>query len=166
MEKQEKQYVRSIDFFMGLIFAAMGAYMVIDARKMFEARMLKGIYPSYSNPGVFITFIGGLLLVMGLILAFIGYKGSGNLKRTVTAGLKALVTSVLTWRAVIALALLAVYFLILLGRVEYHISTFAFLVVTMFVFKATKWWKILIIAAISTWAIGYFFGTLAGLPLP
>jgi len=166
LEKQEKQYVRSIDFFMGIIFAAMGSYMIIDARKMFEARMLKGIYPSYSNPGVFITFIGSLLLVMGLILAVIGFKGSGNLKKTVSTGLKALVTSVLTWRAVIALALLAVYFLILLGRVEYHIATFAFLVVTMFVFKATSWWKILIIAAISTWAIGYFFGTLAGLPLP
>jgi len=166
LEKQEKQYVRSIDFFMGIIFAFMGAYMVIDARKMFEARMLKGIYPSYSNPGVFITFIGALLLIMGLTLAVIGYKGSGNLKRTVSVGLKALVTSVLTWRAVIALALLGIYFLILLGRVEYHIATFAYLVVTMFVFKATKWWKILIIAAISTWVIGYFFGTLAGLPLP
>ncbi len=166
MEKQEKQYVRTIDFFMGIIFAVMGAYMVIDARKMFEARMLKGIYPSYSNPGVFITFIGGLLFVMGLVLAVIGFKGAGNLRKSVSEGLKALVGSALTWRAVITLALLAVYFLVLLGRVEYHIATFAFLAATMFIFKATKWWKILIIAGVSTWAIGYFFGTLAGLPLP
>ena len=71
-----------------------------------------------------------------------------------------------TKRSFIMLGFIIAYTFILLGRMPYEVSTFIFLAVFMFYFKASDWKRILIISTLATGIIAYAFGTLAMIPLP
>lgn len=160
-----KEQLRTLDFFMGLGFAGVGIFMIIESIEFFNAPMLQG-YPKYANPGVFTGFVGILLAAMGLSLSAIGFRESGGVIKTARESLAGLVKSPGFYRGLLVIALLGIYYFGLIGHMRYVLATFIFLAVTMITFKATAWWKALIISAVASYLVAFFFGTVAHLPLP
>jgi hypothetical protein len=164
MEESTRR-LRTLDFFMGIGFAAIGLYVAIDGYKIFISPNLATVERP-ANPGVTTMFIGGMLALLGLIIAIIGFIGSKTPLRNAKQAIPETLRKPTFLKGIIAMACIAVYFFILWGRIPYVISTFIFLAGIMFIFKAGAWWKIFIISGITVAIVWYVFGVLAMVPLP
>lgn len=166
-DDKEQRELRSLDFFMGLLFSAVGIYVIFASFGMFRDPLLKGIgVPIASNPGLSSLVIGGFLLILGATLLVIGLLGAGNPFQVGRQALAALFRRHSFWRSWLVLGLLALYFFVLWQNTPFWFSTMAFLCLSMRIFRAGAWWQILLIAGITTALIMYFFGHLALVPLP
>jgi hypothetical protein len=164
MEESTRR-LRTLDFFMGIGFAAIGLYVAIDGYKIFISPNLATVERP-ANPGVTTMFIGGMLALLGLIIAITGFIGSRTPFRNAKQVIPETLRKPTFLKGIIAMACIAVYFFILWGRIPYVISTFIFLAGIMFIFKAGAWWKIFIISGITVAIVWYVFGVLAMVPLP
>ena len=164
MEESTRR-LRTLDFFMGIGFAAIGLYVAIDGYKMFISPDLVAVERP-ANPGVTTMFIGGVLALLGLIIATIGFIGSKTPFRNAKQVIPETLRNPRFLKGIIALACITVYFFVFWGRIPYVISTFVFLTGIMFIFKAGAWWKIFIISVVTVGIIWYVFGVLAMVPLP
>jgi len=164
MEESTRR-LRTLDFFMGIGFAAIGLYVAIDGYKMFISPDLVAVERP-ANPGVTTMFIGGMLALLGLIIAIIGFIGSRTPFLNAKQGILETLQKRTFLKGIIAMACIAVYFFVFWGRIPYVISTFIFLVGIMFIFKAGAWWKIFIISGVTIAIVWYVFGVLAMVPLP
>ncbi|MDP3176400.1 MAG: tripartite tricarboxylate transporter TctB family protein [Spirochaetaceae bacterium] len=157
---------RSLDFFMGLGFAALGAYVAAEGFVALGDPLLATV-PRTTNPGSTTIVIGGLLALLGLAIAGMGLAGTKGRPFAVAARvLPTMTASRAFFKGALVLAYVAVYFFALWRAVPFWLSTGLFLAGTMATFKAGKWWKILLIAAIATALIYYIFAVLAFVPLP
>lgn len=157
---------RSLDFFMGLGFMGIAAFMISEGVGMLNEPSLVETAQWYYNPGLTIVVVGGILGLLGLVVGIVGLAGSKNPFAGAAAGIKATLKSKAFSKGLLVLACIAVYFFVFWGRIPYVISTFVFLAGMMFLFKAGKWWKILIISAVTVGIIWFVFGFLAMIPLP
>ncbi|TRZ47113.1 tripartite tricarboxylate transporter TctB family protein [bacterium] len=157
--------LRTLDFFMGIVFAAIGLYVAIEGYNIFVAPELVTV-ERMTNPGVTTIFIGTLLALLGLVMAIIGFIGSSTPFRNAKQAIPETLRKPTFLKGIIAMACIAVYFFVLWGRIPYVISTFIFLTGMMFIFKAGAWWKIFIISGITVAIVWYVFGELAMVPLP
>jgi Tripartite tricarboxylate transporter TctB family len=164
MEESTKR-LRSLDFFMGTGFALIGLYVMSDGYKTFISPALVTVEKSV-NPGVTSLFIGGSLALLGLILAVIGLRGSGNPFLKAVQVIPETLRKKSFLRGVLAMSCIGVYFFVLWGRMPYVLSTFIFLGGMMFLFKGGAWWKIFLISGVTVAIIWYLFGVLAMIPLP
>jgi len=157
--------LRTLDFFTGTVFAAIGFYVAIEGYNIFVAPELVTV-ERMTNPGVTTIFIGALLALLGLVMAIIGFIGSRTPFRNAKQAIPETLRKPAFLKGIIAMAGIAVYFFVLWGRIPYVISTFIFLAGMMFIFKAGAWWKIFIISGITVAIVWYVFGELAMVPLP
>ena len=157
--------LRTLDFFMGIVFAAIGLYVAIEGYNIFVAPELVTV-ERMTNPGVTTIFIGALFALLGLVMAIIGFIGSRTPFRNAKQAIPETLRKPTFLKGIIAMACIAVYFFVLWGRIPYVISTFLFLTGVMFIFKAGAWWKIFIISGITVAIVWYVFGELAMVPLP
>ncbi|MGQ9779825.1 MAG: tripartite tricarboxylate transporter TctB family protein [Bacillota bacterium] len=164
-ENKELKNLRSLDFFMGLFFTMVGGYMILASLAMFRDPILAGT-PIVSNPGITSLVIGLFLVVLGVTMAVIGLRGSGHPLKVGRQALGELIRRRSFWRAGLVLGLIAFYFFVLWNHSPFWFSTMVFLVLTMRIFGAGAWWKILLIAGVTTALIIYFFGHLAKVLLP
>jgi len=164
MDESTKR-LRSLDFFMGTGFALIGLYVMFDGYKTFFSPALVTVEKSV-NPGVTTLFIGAFLALLGIVLAIIGMRGSGNPFLKAVEVISETLRKKSFARGVLAMACIGVYFFVFWGRLPYVISTFIFLAGMMFLFKGGAWWKIFLISGITVAVIWYFFGVLAMIPLP
>lgn len=157
--------LRSLDFFMGLFFLAIGTFMGIASFSMFKDPMLAGT-AIYSNPGITSLVVGGLLVILGATMGLIGLRGARRPLSVAGQALGGLFRSKSFWSGILVLAIIAFYFFVLWSHTPYWFSTFVFMAILMWRFKAGAWWKnaIIIIATIAL--VLYFFGKLALVPLP
>jgi len=162
---ESKVRLRSLDVFMGLGFSAVGAFVAFDGFIAYYAPQLVTVEKS-ANPGVSTIFIGGLMGLLGLVIAIIGVNGSRHPFRIARQAISETLNSKTFYKGVIALACIAVYFFLFWDRIPYVISTFLFLVGTMTIFKAGAWWKIGLISGSTVAIVWYVFGVLAMIPLP
>ena len=164
MEESTKR-LRSLDFFMGTGFGVIGLYVVVEGYTTLVSPALVTVEKSV-NPGVTTLFIGGFLALLGLVLAVIGLRGSGNPFLKAGQVIPETLRKKSFLRGVLAMACIGVYFFIFWGRIPYVASTFIFLAGMMFLFKGGAWWKIFLISGITVAIIWYLFGVLAMIPLP
>jgi len=164
MDESTKR-LRSLDFFMGTGFALIGFYVMFDGYKAFVSPALVTVEKSV-NPGVTTLFVGGFLALLGLILATIGVRGSGNPFRKAAQVIPETIRKRTFLRGILAMACIGVYFFIFWGRIPYVMATFIFLAGMMLLFKGGAWWKVCLISGITVAIIWYLFGVLAMIPLP
>jgi hypothetical protein len=162
---ESKIRLRTLDVYMGLGFLAVGAFVAYDGIVAFYAPQLATVEKS-ANPGVTTIFIGGLMGLLGLVIAVIGFLGSRHPLRTARQAVSETVRSHAFYKGVIALACIAVYFFVFWDRVPYVVATFLFLAGMMAIFKAGAWWKIALISGATVAIVWYVFGVLAMIPLP
>lgn len=162
---ESKIRLRTLDVYMGLGFLAVGAFVAYDGLVAFYAPQLATVEKS-ANPGVTTIFVGGLMGLLGLVIAVIGLLGSRHPLRIARQAVSETVRSHAFYKGVIALACIAVYFFVFWDRIPYVVATFLFLAGMMAIFKAGAWWKIAVISGVTVAIVWYVFGVLAMIPLP
>ena len=164
MDESTKR-LRSLDFFMGTGFALIGIYVMVDGYTAFVSPALVTVEKSV-NPGVTTLFVGGFLALLGVVLALIGMRGSGNPFLKAAEVIPETLRKKSFLKGVLAMACIGIYFFIFWGRIPYVLSTFIFLAGMMSLFKGGAWWKIFLISGVTVAVIWYLFGVLAMIPLP
>jgi hypothetical protein len=164
MEESTKR-LRSLDFFMGAGFALIGLYVMVDGYIAYVSPALVTVEKSV-NPGVTTLFVGGFLALLGVVLAFIGVRGSGNPFLKAAQVIPETIRKPSFRRGVLAMACIGIYFFVFWGRIPYVFSTFIFLAGMMFLFKGGAWWRIALVSGATVAVIWYVFGELAMIPLP
>ena len=150
-EKKERNAAK--DFVSGILLVILGIFILFDAMSM-------KIYNTFLDaPGFFPAIVGGVIIVLGAILAFIGYKLGGltELKEVLNgAFLKQFITSDGTVRVLILIAIMVIYIWGLLGRMHFIIATSIYLIANFLYLKALKQWWLSIIIAVAMSAIVYY----------
>jgi len=123
---ESKIRLRSLDFFMGLGFLAVGFFVAYDGFVAYYAPQLAAVEKS-SNPGVSTIFIGGALGFLGLVVTVIGLLGSHHPLRIASQAVAETLRSRSFWMGGVVLGCIAVYFFGFWGRLPYVVSTFVFL---------------------------------------
>ena len=162
--EEKKNRNAAKDFFCGILLVLFGAYVIIDSLSM-------KVYNTFIDaPGFFPTLIGAVLVLLGGLLAIIGFKlgGARELKEVCNgAFLKQFLTSDSTVRVVILVAMMVVYIYILLGRMHFIIATSIYLIANFLYLKATKqWWLGIIIAVAMSVIVFYAFKLGFGITMP
>jgi putative tricarboxylic transport membrane protein len=164
MSQQNKEQKKTVgDFIIGLLLVIGGIFVMIVSLNM-------KIFRNFNDaPGFFPLFLGGILALLGAVLALQSIK-KGALPATKAVfskeNLKSFVKDDKTLRTVILIAILIVYIFILIGRMHFAIATMLYLVSTMLYLRSAKWWKTLIISALSTIFICIAFQYGFRIPLP
>ncbi len=151
--EEKKHRNAAKDLFCGVLLVLFGIYIIIDSLGM-------KVYNTFIDaPGFFPTIIGGVIVLLGAVLAFIGIKlgGARELKEVCNgAFLKQFFTSDSTVRVVILVAMMAIYIYVLLGRIHFIIATSIYLIANFLYLKATKQWWVSILIAVAMSAIVYY----------
>lgn len=152
-EKKERSAAK--DFVSGIVLVLFGIFIVVDALHM-------KIYNTFLDaPGFFPAIVGGVIIVLGAVLAFIGFRlgGLAELKEVMNgAFLKEFITSDGTVRVLILILMMIIYIWGFLGRMHFIVATSLYLVANFLYLKATKqWWLSVIIAIAMSAAVYYAF---------
>lgn len=150
-EKKERNAAK--DFASGIVIVLLGIFILVDALHM-------KIYNTFLDaPGFFPAIVGGVIIVLGAVLAFIGFKlgGARELKEVLSGPyLKKFITGDATVRVLILIAMMVIYIWGLLGRIHFIIATSIYLIANFLYLKATKYWWLSIIIAVAMSAIVYY----------
>lgn len=150
---ENKKKTAAIDLVSGIALLLFGIYVLVTALNM-------KVYNSFLDaPGFFPTIVGGVIALLGGILAFIGFKlgGAKELKEVCNSTyLKRLMTADGTIRVFILTAFMAVYIFVLLGRMHFIVANSIYLLANFLYLKANKHWWMSVIIAIATSAVIYY----------
>jgi hypothetical protein len=162
--EEKKNRNAAKDLFCGILLVLFGVYIVVTSLGM-------KVYNTFIDaPGFFPTIVGGVIILLGGLLAFTGAKLGGlrEMKEICNgAFLKAFFTGDSTVRVVILVAMMAVYIYILLGRMHFIIATSIYLIANFLYLRATKhWWLSIIIAVAMSTIVYYAFKLGFGITMP
>jgi hypothetical protein len=158
----EREFRRQ-DFYTGLFLSAVSSGIIVESWRM--PRILQG-WPVYAGPGIVPGMLGLGLLVMALALTVRSVRGSGSPLEITPRDAWAYLSDTGTKRLALMLGLSALYCLLLGNGFPYWMTTGAYLLLVMAVFRAGPWWQMLVIAAATTAAISFTFGRIFAVPLP
>lgn len=152
-EKKDRSAAK--DLVSGIVLVLFGLFVLFDALNM-------KVYNTFLDaPGFFPAIVGAVIAVLGLIVAYIGFRLGGikQLKEIVNGeSLKTFVTHDETIRVLILIVMMVVYIWGFLGRVHFIIATSIYLIANFLYLKATKqWWLSVIIAVAMSVAVYYAF---------
>jgi len=162
------------DFITGLVLILFSFYVIIESWRMPRLEHLK-IHP-LSVPGIVPAFIGGVLLIFGLILTLRSIKRKGYRIKITAKELRQLLNHPGNQRLLLTAILSIGYAGFLIGNLSYGLATglFIFLFITLFEWKQETMLKqrtkrlimAIIIAVISSVAITLVFERLFLVTLP
>ena len=162
--EEKKNRNAAKDLFCGILLVLFGIYVIVTSLGM-------KVYNTFIDaPGFFPTIVGGVIILLGGLLAFTGAKLGGlrEMKEICNgAFLKAFFTGDSTVRVVILVAMMAVYIYILLGRMHFIIATSIYLIANFLYLRATKhWWLSILIAVAMSTIVYYAFKLGFGITMP
>lgn len=161
-KKNERKAAK--DFVSGLLVVLFGIFIIVDSLNM------KVFNTFLDAPGFFPVIVGAVLIVLGGVLSFIGFRlgGVAELKEVLNgAFLKQFITSDGTVRVLILIAMMVIYIWGLLGRMHFILSTSIYLAANFLYLKATKhWWVSIIIAAATSTIVYSAFDLGFGITMP
>ncbi len=170
MEKEEAGRLKLLnaDVLSALILFLLSLYVMAEGLRMILLEDT-GTDVWYYSPGIYPLFVGSVLLVLSGLLFIKKKKAGGKLviRLDTLKSFQFRFDNVVT-RIIIAIALLALYVFVLIGRIPFLFSTFIYLSATMIIFRDGKIaiWKLLIISAVVASVIFAFFHYVAAIPLP
>lgn len=140
-----------------------------------------GVYVSYTAanmrvyqtvldaPGLFPFVLGLVLTLLGVLLTVSSLKQGAvaQLREMANAVyVRGLVTGFGFQRVLFLTLLMIAYMFVLIGRMHFILATFFYLAVTFYYLKSTSPVRIIVIAALCSFLIGYSFRNFFGIPLP
>lgn len=141
MENNQNQELRIQDFVTSIILFVFGLFIIIGASQMPVSSSYGGVKNVwYVSPALFPFIIGGSMLLLSILLAFVAVKevGMESIKKRVGHfGDDGLVGTILKERNLRYLAILSFfifYVYVFIPRIDYFLATFHFLLVFMSIF--------------------------------
>jgi hypothetical protein len=160
---EPRDVFRRPDFYAGLILSAVSFGIIAESWRM--PRDLLG-WPPYAGPGIVTGVLAVGLLAMSLTLLIRAYRRPGVNLGVAVPEIRRYLADPRTRRLAV-MAALSVAYVAALGRgIPYPITTGAYLVVTMVLFRAAAWWAIVLIAGLVTGGITLVFNRIFLIPLP
>lgn len=169
MDGQKKRNA-AIDLVFGAALVLFGIYVIISSLQM---KFLKSFI---DGAGFFPLIIGAVLVMLGAVLAVIGFRAGGITELKEVAGgsfLKAWFRDDRTLRVLILLAMMAVYIFLMIDLIGFLYATPVYLFATFMYLKACKkhgpvpaWVTAAVISAVATLVIYYAFRFGLGVTLP
>jgi hypothetical protein len=154
---------RRQDAIAGVILIAFSLFIIVESWRM--PRDLLG-FPAYAGPGMVTGLLGLGLLVMGLALLMRALRRPGARVAVSRAEIRAYLDHPQTRRLGLVLLISSAYLLSLGRGIPYYITTGAYLVLTMAVFRAAAWWVILLVSGLATAGLAIVFNVIFLVPLP
>ena len=163
----DKKELRKKDLFASLILLGIGIWVFIESLKMIFVD-LPGVKTVgwFVAPGVFPIILSIGLILMSCIILAIAVKESGGIKKGDWERIKKYLKSKDFLIILSEVGLLFLYIFVLLGRVHFIIATAVYLFLSMFIVKASAWYKLVIISIAISVGVAYLFGNLFKIPLP
>jgi uncharacterized protein YqhQ len=158
------------DFTISLALVALGVYATVEGVRIY----LKAAKPPYNitnlsiSPALLPIVLGALLLVLSLTLFIKSLAESSVAERTTTLGqwFKGAVKDTDIQMMVGGMVIMAIYSFILVGLLPYWIVSTVFLVALMSFLRATKFYKILLVALIAVGLVILLFQVGFNVSLP
>lgn len=127
----------------------------------------------YDSPRLFPLVIGSCLLIFCLIYMLQNREG-WKISADDIAGIREYLKSSTFLKLMISIILLALYVFVFLGfrigtfKLPYEAATFLYMFLTMIYFRPKGFaiWKIILVSAVLSFAVGYGFSHFAKIPLP
>ena len=166
-ENAKRLSLQQKDLIAGVVLFVFGLYSFLSGIHMcFVA--VTGTKVWYYSPGFLPAFIG---LVIMLLTGILVYKNFISGARITSEDLRCIFVSLFNtnnWKLIAAIALLAIYIFVLIGRVPFVVATFMYLTVNFITFRPKDFaiWKLVLISTATTAVVYVFFGIIAAIPLP
>jgi putative tricarboxylic transport membrane protein len=155
--------LRRQDLYAALILGAVSLLVIVESWRM--PRHLQS-WPAYAGPGVVTGALGLVLLGMAIGLFVRAWRRRGALIAMPLPEIRRHLADART-RRLWLIGLLGTAYLLSLGRgLPYQLTTGAYLVVAMLLFRAARWWVVLLVSAGVTAAIAFVFNRVFLIPLP
>ncbi|HEX5681205.1 MAG TPA: tripartite tricarboxylate transporter TctB family protein [Desulfobacterales bacterium] len=162
-EPQRKYPFRRQDIYAGLILIVLALFVIVESWRM--PREFLG-FPAYAGPGIVTGLLGIGLLGMAVTLLVRACRRPGAGVAISRADIRSYLANSQTRRFGLVL-LLCVAYLLALGRgIPYSITTGAYLLVTMAVFRAASWWMIALVSGLAATGLAVVFNKIFLVPLP
>ena len=168
-EREERASTTEIkDLLCGFLLFVFGGLVVWSGVKISEKTLATSGTGWYGTPGMFPIFIGAVLMILSAVMVISLYRSGVRVRKTMFLSLLRELNDTRFIRLCLSVGLLALYVFVLLGTINYIMSTFLYLFVTMAVFRENGYalWKIGLISAFVTGFLYVFFNRIAGIPLP
>lgn len=154
---------RRQDIYAAIILIAFSLFIIVESWRM--PRDLLG-FPAFAGPGVVTGLLGLGLLVMAVALLIRALRRPGARLAISRAEVHAYFTNSQSRRLGLVLLISSAYLLSLGRGIPYYITTGAYLIITMAVFRAASWWVILLVSGLATAGLAIVFNMIFLVPLP
>ncbi len=169
--EQENLNLRKKDLVFAGILLVITIFYFIGALRMPVDSVTGDPDKWFTAPAVFPIIVSiGLFFTLGILLFQVISESKGINREDVKKAMAYFRTDHFR-RFSIATGLLILYIYVMLGRVQYEISTFLYLFATMMIFRDEKLnWKVItkitLISGLTAFVVGYSFSHFALIPLP
>jgi small-conductance mechanosensitive channel len=154
---------RRQDVYAAVILIVLALFVIVESMRM--PREFLG-FPAYAGPGLVTALLGLGLLGMAVTLLVRALRRPGARITLSRADIRGYLDNPQTRRLGLVL-LLCVAYLLSLGRgIPYSITTGAYLLITMAVFRAASWWVIALVSGLATTGLAVVFNKIFLVPLP
>lgn len=160
MDKQAKDFFFSFVLFFIGVFVSVGGYLIY-----YKASQPPQNITSLSlSPGFLPLLLGLALVFCAVLLCLQSLQGETPKKekallygRQFTAWFSAMCKNKDLYLMIGGVAIMAIYAFVIVELLPFEIASLIFLICLMLFIKATKWWKIIIISAVSVFLIVFLF---------
>ena len=154
---------RRQDIYAAVILIVLALFVIVESWRM--PREFLG-FPGYAGPGIVTGLLGLGLLGMALTLLVRAWRRPGSRVAVSRADVRDYLANPQTRRFGLVLLLCAAYILSLGRGIPYYVTTGAYLLVTMAVFRAASWWVIALVSGLAATGLAVVFNKIFLVPLP
>jgi len=163
---EKTKNMRDGDIIISILLILVSIWTAYESLRMSYEMYSRGLADFYTVPGLSPFIVSVLILICAIVVLVNAIRVGGDLKFLSPTVLKKTFSSLETFTPIIVIGLMWIYVFILVDRIPFTIATFIFIVLLMVIFKATRLIWTLLISALYSVAIVYFFAKIVGTIFP